>query len=55
MRRLYRRRFIVNAQERSGDLVSEDEKDIRLLVAEAYWRGGGGGGSRRWWSVGRVH
>lgn len=46
----------MDAEERSGDLISENEKDIRLPPLDTFWwwrRSRGGSGQR--WTMKVVH
>ena len=46
----------MDAKERSGDLISENEKDVWLspLVTFWWWRGSGGS-SGLWWTMKIIH
>ena len=46
----------MDAKERSGDLISENEKDVRLSpLSTFWWWGGSGGSSRLWWTMKIIH
>lgn len=46
----------MDAEERSGDLIGENEENVWLssLSTFRWWRGGGGS-RRKWWTMKVVH